>query len=117
MPEDYPELNTVEVQAMQRELELCRIALEIQREDLLKAHAETEAALAQCADLFDSAPTGYYNLANDGTILAANLAGAKLAGAEREKVLQFHFALAPGRLGTVSRVSQKDIRRRRPGIF
>lgn len=73
------------------ELEVHQIELEMQNEALLEAQAATEAALERSIDLFDFAPTGYFNLADDGAILAVNLAGARLAGVERSRLLKRRF--------------------------
>jgi len=42
-----------------------------------------EASLERYADLYDSAPVGYFSLCRDGTILQLNLAGARLLGHAR----------------------------------
>jgi hypothetical protein len=49
--------------------------------------------LAQYTDLYDFAPTGYFNLAADGTILAVNLTGACFLGIERAQLLKRRFGL------------------------
>jgi PAS domain S-box-containing protein len=73
------------------ELEVHEIELEMQNEQLQQANARAEALLAQYTDLYDFAPTGYFNLARDGTILAVNLTGARLLGFERARLLNRRF--------------------------
>jgi PAS domain-containing protein len=81
----------VDLLRLQHELEVHQIELEMQNEALLEAQAATEEALERSIDLFDFAPTGYFNLAPDGAILAVNLSGARLAGVERSLLLRRHF--------------------------
>ena len=75
------------------ELEVHQIELEMQNEELQRARASAEALLAQYTDLYEFAPTGYYNLAADGTILAVNLTGARLLGLDRAQLLKRRFTL------------------------
>jgi PAS domain S-box-containing protein len=63
----------------------------MQNEELQSARAQAEALLAQYTDLYDFAPTGYFNLAADGMILAVNLTGARLLGLERAQLLNRRF--------------------------
>ncbi len=50
-----------------------------------------EAAARRYADLYDSAPVGYFTLASDGAIRELNFAGAKLLGAERARLVGRSF--------------------------
>jgi PAS domain S-box-containing protein len=75
------------------ELEVHQVELEMQNEELQRARARAEALLAQYTDLYEFAPTGYFNLAADETILAVNLTGARLLGLERAQLLKRHFTL------------------------
>jgi len=59
----------------------------MQNEALVQARALAEALLAQYTDLYEFAPTGYFNLTADGTILAVNLTGAGLLGLQRAELL------------------------------
>jgi PAS domain S-box-containing protein len=75
------------------ELEVHQIELEMQNEELQQMRAKAEVLLAQYTDLYDFAPTGYFNLAADGTILAVNLTGARLVGIERAQLLKRRFGV------------------------
>jgi diguanylate cyclase (GGDEF)-like protein/PAS domain S-box-containing protein len=75
------------------ELEVHQIELEIQNEELAQSRAEVEALLRQYADLYDFAPVGYFTLAWDGAILQVNLAGARLLGVERGKLIKRRFGV------------------------
>jgi PAS domain S-box-containing protein len=74
-------------------LEVHQIELEIQNEELAQSRAEVEALLRQYADLYDFAPVGYFTLARDGAILQVNLAGARLLGVERGKLIKRRFGV------------------------
>ena len=83
----------VNVQRLVHELEVYQIELEMQNDALLNARAELEEVVLQLTNLYDFAPVGYFTLANDGTILRANLMGAKLLGLERKLLLKRRFGL------------------------
>jgi PAS domain S-box-containing protein len=85
--------NPQSEQRLIHELEVHQIELEMQNEELERGRARTDSLLAQYTDLYDFAPTGYFNLAADGTILAVNLTGARFLGSERAQLLHRHFGL------------------------
>ncbi|MDP2046594.1 MAG: PAS domain-containing protein, partial [Deltaproteobacteria bacterium] len=81
-----PELDKIpptEIQKLVHELHLHQVELDMQNEELRRSQGETEAALAKYADLYDSAPIGYFTFNPRGVILEANLTGARLLGLER----------------------------------
>jgi PAS domain S-box-containing protein len=92
-PEDRGQKTELETTRLLHELEVHQIELEMQNEELEKARAKEEALLAQYTDLYDFAPTAYFTLAADGTILAANLTGARFLGIERAKLMKQRFGL------------------------
>jgi len=61
------------------EIEVQKIELELQNEELMEALS----AAREAADLYDFAPTAYYTLAKDGKITNLNLSGASLLHSER----------------------------------
>jgi PAS domain S-box-containing protein len=69
------------------ELEVYQIELELQNEQLEAARAWIEAALASYTELYDYAPVPYLTLNRFGVIMESNLAGARLLGIERARVL------------------------------
>ena len=75
------------------ELQVHQIELELQNEELQRAHAELEILLMKYTALYDFAPTGYFTLDREGTIRGLNLAGASLLGTERSKLLNRRFDL------------------------
>ena len=85
--------NPQSAQRLVHELEVHQIELEMQNDELRRARARAEALLAQYTELYDFAPTGYFSLARDGTILAVNLTGVRLLGLERARLLKRRFTL------------------------
>ena len=92
-PEGGGQRTALETARLVHELEVHQIELEMQNEELQRTRARAEALLAQYTDLYDFAPTGYFNLAADGTILAVNLTGARLLGLERAQLLNRRFGV------------------------
>ncbi|MEI8372104.1 MAG: ATP-binding protein [Planctomycetota bacterium] len=76
-----------ETQHAIHELRVHQIELEMQNDELRKAHAELEAAKARYFDLYDLAPVGYCTLSEQGLILEANLTAATLLGTTRNKLV------------------------------
>ena len=81
-PEDSPS----DTRRMLQELQIFRIELELQNEELKHAKEKSESALERYTDLYEFAPAGYFSLDDDGVILEANLAGAALLGTERGRL-------------------------------
>jgi len=86
-------LPAEEPQRLIHELQVHQIELEMQNEELQKSRAELEAGMALYTDLYDFAPVGYFTLDRDGTIRRANLAGARLLGLERKRLVERRFGL------------------------
>ena len=62
-------------------------AAELQDEDLQATRRVTEEALDRYTDLYDFAPVAYFTLHGNGEIARANLAGARLLGRERDRLI------------------------------
>ena len=73
------------------ELEVQQIELELQQEELLLSRQKLEETLAMYTDLYDFAPLGYLTLAQDSTILEANLTAATMLGVERSRLRGMHL--------------------------
>jgi len=73
------------------ELEVSHIEMEMQNEELHRAHEAMEKVLERYTDLYDFAPVGYFTLGLNGDIRAANLAGAALLGRDRSHLLGCSF--------------------------
>ena len=65
------------------ELRVHQIELELQNEELRRAHAELDAARMRYFDLYDLAPVGYLTVSKQGLLLDANLTSATLLGSTR----------------------------------
>jgi len=76
-----------EVEALVHELEVHRIELELQNEELRRAQAELEATRDRYVDLYDFAPVGYLALDEQGRIENVNLTGAAMLGRARSRLL------------------------------
>ena len=73
-PVDLESLTLDEIQALVHELEIHKIELKIQNEQLWEAQRAAEAYNERFRRLYDSAPTGYLTLDSDGLIVEANRA-------------------------------------------
>jgi two-component system CheB/CheR fusion protein len=71
----------------QHELDVHRVELELQNEELKAARRETEAALESYVSLFDFAPIGYATLDRSGVIAKVNHAGVELLGKTRSSLI------------------------------
>lgn len=80
-------------QRLLHELQVHQVELELQNEQLEAARAWIEAALASYTELFDFAPVPYFTINRSGTIAEVNLAGARLLGIERARVIDKRFAV------------------------
>ena len=78
--------------ALVHELEVHQIELEMQNDELQRAHEEVQQAAARYTELFDFAPIGYFVLDPLGLIREVNLAGAALVGLDRHRVAGQPFA-------------------------
>ncbi len=89
-----------ELRRLVQELEVHQIELEMQNEELEQARSELERSLIQYTDLYDFAPIGYFTLVQKGVITNVNLAGARMLGMERSRLVNQHldnFVLASHR--------------------
>jgi PAS domain-containing protein len=78
--------TTEETTPLLHELEVHRIELEMQNEELHRALEELEASRTRYFNLYDLAPVGYLTLSQKGMILEANLTAAQMIGLERNRL-------------------------------
>jgi len=84
-----PELLSPEDKERQfHELRVHQIELEMQNEELRRAHEELYVSQSRYFDLYDLAPTGYITIDELGKVLEANLAAATMLGVERTCLLK-----------------------------
>jgi PAS domain S-box-containing protein len=69
------------------ELQMHQIELEMQNEELKRAHLALEESRDRYLDLYDFAPVGYFAFTRSGRIVEVNLTGAALLGLPREKLV------------------------------
>ena len=79
-------------EAILHELQVHQIELEIQNEELRRAHTTLEESRDRYVDLFEFAPAGYFTLSSSGLIEEVNLTGAFMLGIERKRLLHKRFA-------------------------
>jgi len=84
-------LSREDFERVVQELQIHRIELEMQNEEMKQARAELETGLIRYAELYDFAPVGYFTLDTAGTILRVNLAGARLLGVHRSPLINRRF--------------------------
>ena len=83
--------STEELQRLVQELQVHQIELEMQNEALEESHARLEASAARYTDLYDFAPVSYFTLGLKGEIIQSNLAGARMLGLDRSRLLDHRF--------------------------
>jgi len=74
------------------ELLVHKIELEMQNEELRRAHMIIEEARDRYVDLYEFAPVSYITLNRDGVIDGINLTGAALLGVARAKLINRRFS-------------------------
>jgi PAS domain S-box-containing protein len=73
------------------ELRVQKIELEMQNEELRRAHLALETSRAYYYELYDFAPIGYLTLNAEGLIVEINFTAAKLFGEERKDLINRLF--------------------------
>ena len=76
------------------ELQVHQVELEMQNDELRKAHVALEESRDRYIDLYDYAPVGYLLLTRDGLIEEINLTASKLLRESRRKLLNRHRRFA-----------------------
>ena len=87
------DLSQLDVQHLFEELEIHQIELEMQNEHLNATRAQLESTLIQNSELYDFAPVGILSIDPEGVITKLNLAGARMLGGERARLLGTRFKL------------------------
>ncbi len=80
-------MTDADLMRLAHELDVHRVELELQNEQLRQSRREVEAGLERYTELFDFAPLGYFRVAPDGCILQANQAVAAILGMERSRLV------------------------------
>ena len=84
---EFDQISPADVKNLVLELKMRQVQLEMQNEELQRAQETITQARDRYADLYDFAPVGYFTLDRKGKIVEVNLAGARLLGAERDRLV------------------------------
>jgi diguanylate cyclase (GGDEF)-like protein/PAS domain S-box-containing protein len=87
-----PPRSKEDMQRLVHELEVQKIELAAQNEELLRVQQELELSRNKYAELYDFAPVGYLTFDAAGLIREVNLRGAQLLGIERLLLVNKPFA-------------------------
>ena len=87
LPPDGVPLSAPEAQRLLHELQVQRIELEMQNEELQESRNTLAEVAARYTDLYDLAPVGYVTLDDGGAIVEANLAATRLLGIASEPLV------------------------------
>ena len=90
---DLEKISPEEARKLLQELRDHQAELEIKNEQLHQTQAELETALTRYTDLYDCAPLAYLTLDEGGRVLEANLAAARLLGAEKGRLVHQFWPL------------------------
>lgn len=85
-------------EVLAHELLVHKVELEMQIEELRRAHVAMEESRDRYADLYDFAAVGFITVSRGGLVSEINLTGAAMLGIERKKLLNDRFAkfISPG---------------------
>jgi len=86
-PADLSAISAEESGRLLHELQVHKIELEMQNDELRKAKRDLETSRAKYFDLFDLAPIGYFTVSEKGLILEANLRATRSLGVERDRLV------------------------------
>jgi PAS domain S-box-containing protein len=90
-PQALQSLATTDIHKLINELNVHQIELEMQNDNLSSVQLELEKSLEKYQELYDFAPTGYFTLDRNSFILDVNLAGSKLLGSEKHRLIGTQF--------------------------
>jgi len=85
---DLEKLSETDVRKLAHELQVHKIELEMQNEELREAQLLIEESRQKYLDLFDFAPVGYFTVSEKGLIQEANLTGAAMLRTTRSLLVK-----------------------------
>ncbi len=90
----YPtsSMSLEETQRLVHELQVHRIELELQNEELRRSQHELDASRERYFDLYELAPTGFCIFCETGIVEEANLTTAMMLGVDRSRLIQQPFS-------------------------
>jgi PAS domain-containing protein len=86
------ELDAKPNELLFHELLVHKVELEMQHEELRRAHNELEEARDRFIDLYEFAPVAYITVNREGLIKEINLTGSTVLGVDRVKLLKSRFS-------------------------
>ena len=100
LAEDPQAIRTMvpaDIQKLIHELNVHQIQLEMQNAELRRVQLELQESRNKYLNLYDFAPTGYFTLDHNSLIVDVNLAGSKLLGSEKHRLIgaQFTSSISP----------------------
>jgi PAS domain-containing protein len=90
---DHSDLAELDNLKLIHELQVYKIELEMQNEELKKAQAQAYEAIEKYVELYDFAPSGYLSLSKEGDIIELNYSAAKMLGNDRNHLKNTRFGL------------------------
>ena len=88
LTESFENLPPEEVKRLVHDLQVHKIELEMQNEELRRSQANLDYARSHYASLYDLGPVGYCTLNEKGVILEANLTLATFVSIPRENLVK-----------------------------
>lgn len=88
---DLPELSARDVEPLFRELQLHKIQLEEQSNQVNRLQEQLKQEQNKYSDLYDFAPVGYFTIGENGRILEVNLTGATMLAAAKTDLIDQPF--------------------------
>ena len=86
-PKISPDLAGQTPEEVIHELQVHKIELEMQAEELRRSHLALEESQEKYLDLYEFAPTGYFTFTDKAFITDVNLTGSMLLGVERSTLI------------------------------
>jgi PAS domain S-box-containing protein len=90
-PETVVPVSEADFLSLVHELDVHRVELEMQNDELASAISETKLLAEKYQNLYDFSPVGHYTLSAQGHIIEMNLLGAQLLGKERYNIKGYKF--------------------------
>jgi len=86
IPEDLSALSAEDARSLLHDLQVHRIELEMQNDELRSSQEQLELARERYFDLYDLAPVGYVTIGENGIVLESNLTAAGLLDVTRAAI-------------------------------
>ncbi len=74
------QLSEIEMLKILHELQAQQTVMEMQKEEIMTAKIQAEAAIQKYTEFYNFAPSGYFTLSEEGDVIELNLNGAKMLG-------------------------------------